>query len=155
MPATRFDLVSEWRLDAPLERVWAELMAPDQWPNWWRSVKRVEKLADGDVLGVGAIRRFTWGTALPYSLTFDMVATRIEPMSVIEGRAQNGFDGIGRWTLWPDGKGTRVQYEWLVEVTSPWQVALAPLLRPVFAWNHHKVLGWGYEDIVARLKETT
>jgi carbon monoxide dehydrogenase subunit G len=154
MPVTRFELTSEWRLDAPLERVWAELIAPEKWPDWWRAVKKVETVSKGDANGIGAVRRFTWGTALPYTLSFNMTATRIEPMTLIEGQARGELDGIGRWTLARDGAGTRVQYDWLVDITNPWQVALAPILRPVFAWNHRVVMGWGYDALTARLKET-
>lgn len=154
MPVTRFELTSEWRFDAPLERVWAELTAPENWPDWWRAVKKVEIVSAGDANGIGAVRRFTWGTALPYTLSFNMTATRIEPMSLIEGQARGELDGTGRWTLARDGAGTHVRYDWMVDVTNPWQVALAPLLRRVFAWNHHIVMGWGYEDLSTRLKET-
>ena len=154
MAATRFDLVSEWRLDAPLERVWAELLAPNQWPSWWPAVKKVETISEGDASGIGAVRRFTWGTALPYTLSFNLTATRIEPMRLIEGEARGEIDGTGRWTLAPDGAGTQVRYDWMVDVTKSWQVALAPILRPVFAWNHHVVMGWGLEGLTARLKET-
>ena len=43
---------------------------------------------------------------------------------------------------------------WKIEITKPWQVALAPLLRPVFAWNHNMVMGWGYADLKTRLIKT-
>jgi uncharacterized protein YndB with AHSA1/START domain len=156
LAATRFDLASEWRLATPLERVWAELSTPDNWPQWWRAVRRVVLLAEGDPrTGVGARRRFTWGTALPYTLSLEMTATRIEPMSLLEGRAAGELDGVGRWTLRPDGAGTVVRYDWMVEITRPWQVALAPVLRPVFAWNHRVVMAWGDEDLRTRLLKTT
>jgi hypothetical protein len=155
VPATRFDLVSDWHLDAPVDRVWDELMAPGRWPDWWRAVKKVETISDGDANGIGAVRRFTWGTALPYTLSFNMTATRIEPMTLIEGRAQGELDGVGRWTISPEGGGTHARYDWIVEITNPWQVALAPILRPVFAWNHHIVMGWGLEGLTSRLKETS
>lgn len=154
MPATRFDLVTEWRLAAPLQRVWDELTSPDKWPQWWKAVKRVETIRDGDANGIGAVRRFTWATALPYTLSFNMTATRIEPMRLIEGRAQGELDGTGRWTLSSEGTATIVRYDWMVDITNPWQVALAPVLRPVFAWNHHVVMGWGLEGLSARLKQT-
>jgi uncharacterized protein YndB with AHSA1/START domain len=153
MAATRFDLVSEWRLASPLERVWHELTRPQDWPSWWRAVRSVQSIKDGDANGVGAVRRFTWGTALPYTLSFEMTATRVEPMSIIEGRARGELDGTGRWTLRPEGTGTYVRYDWMIDVTVPWQVTLAPILRPLFAWNHSVVLGWGYIDLKARLGE--
>ena len=154
MAVTRFELVSEWRFDTPIERLWAELMAPEAWPQWWRAVKKVEAISPGDRTGVGAVRRFTWGTALPYTLSFNMTATRIEPMHIIEGQARGELDGTGRWTLTSDGDGSHVRYDWTVDITKPWQVALAPVLRPVFAWNHNVVMGWGYEDMKTRLIKT-
>ena len=30
---------------------------------------------------------------------------------------------------------------------------MAPVLRPVFAWNHHKVMQWGYEGLKRKLGE--
>ena len=154
MAVTRFDLVTEWHLDTPIERIWAELITPEHWPEWWRAVKKVEIVREGDRDGIGAVRRFTWATALPYTLSFDMTATRIEPMSLIEGQARGELEGIGRWTLRPEGDGTYVRYDWMVDITKPWQVALAPLLRPVFAWNHQVVLGWGFDDLKTRLMKT-
>lgn len=154
MAATRFELVSEWHFDTPVERIWAELTRPDDWPAWWRAVRRVETIRDGDRNGVGAVRRFTWGTALPYTLSFEMTATRVEPMTLIEGEARGELDGVGRWTLAAANGSTRVRYDWNIDITRPWQVSLAPLLRPVYAWNHNVVMGWGYEDLKTRLMKT-
>jgi len=151
MAPQQFNLVTEWRFSATVDRVWAELMRPDDWPQWWKAVKRVQTLAEGDADGVGAVRRLTWGSALPYELTFDMRSTRIEPMTVIEGRASGELDGTGRWTIRPDGQGTHVRYDWQIEVTKPWMRALAPVLRPAFAWNHNVVMGWGYDGLSRRL----
>jgi uncharacterized protein YndB with AHSA1/START domain len=152
MASTQFNLVTDWALDAPLEPVWQALKAPEEWPAWWRAVAKVERLADGDQNGVGAIRRMTWRTALPYTLSFDMRTTRVVPMTLIEGRAEGELSGLGRWTLAPDGaRRTKVRYQWIVEVTQPWMRLIAPLARPIFAWNHGKVMGWGYEGLKAKL----
>jgi len=151
MGVTEFHLITDWTFDAPVEPVWQALMAPEEWPSWWRAVEKVERLADGDDNGVGALRRITWRTALPYTLSFSMRVTRVEPMTLIEGRAEGELAGLGRWTLRPEGARTHVRYDWMVEVTKPWMRALAPLLRPVFAWNHGKVMGWGYEGLKRKL----
>ena len=101
--------------------------------------------------GVGAIRRMTWRTALPYTLTFNMRTTRLEPMTTIEGRAEGELDGMGRWTLSGDNAHTNVRYDWIEEVNKPWQRTLAPVMRPVFTWNHNKVMGWGFEGLTQNL----
>jgi uncharacterized protein YndB with AHSA1/START domain len=151
LAATEFALVSEWRLAAPIDRVWTEIATPEQWPEWWRAVKRVEMVKAGDASGIGAVRRFTWATALPYTISFDLEVTRIEPPHMLEGEARGELRGTGLWTLTPEGGGTHVRYDWRVELQLPWQRALAPLLRPLFAWNHNVVLGWGEQDIRRRL----
>jgi uncharacterized protein YndB with AHSA1/START domain len=151
MAADRFELVTHWHVAAPPVKVWAELNTPEAWPRWWRAVKRVETLSGGDANGVGTSRRFTWTSALPYELTFDMTITRIEPVHIVEGQARGELNGLGRWTITPEGEGTHVRYDWQVELGKPWQRALAPVLRPAFAWNHSVVMGWGYQGLCRRL----
>jgi len=150
MAAAQFHLVTDWSFEAPVEPVWQALMAPEEWPAWWRAVAKVERLAAGDANGVGAVCRITWRTALPYTLAFAMRVTKVEPMTLIEGRAEGELAGLGRWTLRPDGARTHVRYDWIVEVTKPWMRLGAQLLLPVFAWNHGKVMGWGYEGLTRK-----
>jgi len=152
MAQHQFHLMTEWLFDAPVEAVWSEIERPEQWPSWWKAVKQVEVLNAGDGDGIGAIRRLTWTTALPYDLSFNMKVTQVERFRLLEGRASGELDGTGRWTLTNESGRTRVRYDWIVEVTKPWMRILAPLLRPVFAWNHGIVMGWGYEGLRERLK---
>jgi hypothetical protein len=101
--------------------------------------------------GVGAYRRFTWRTAPPYRVSFNMRTLRVEKPALIEGRADGELAGTGRWTLTPAGAGTQVHYDWIVDVTKPWMRLLAPLARPVFARNHDVVMGWGRQGLARRL----
>lgn len=145
--ASNFHLVTEWRLDAPIDRVWALLTAVEDWPGWWKAVKQVELVQAGDANGIGAVRRMTWRTALPYALSFDMRTMRMEPEALIEGEASGELEGLGCWTLRVEGATTCVRYDWIVAVGKPWMRVLAPVLRPVFAWNHGIVMGWGLAGI--------
>jgi hypothetical protein len=151
MVACSFNLITQWQLQARVERVWALLTAVEDWPSWWRAVQRVELLEKGDERGVGALRLMTWKTALPYSLTFSMRTTRIAQMHCIEGSASGELEGRGIWTLHTDAGGTQARYDWTADVTRPWMRLTAPLLQPLFAWNHGVVMGWGEQDIRRRL----
>ncbi len=153
MATTHFSLISDWHFEAPLERVWALIEASEAWPEWWRAVKRVELVRDGAADGVGAVRRLTWATALPYTLAFDVETVRVVRHSEIEGRAFGELDGTGLWNFYTEPHGIHVRYTWRVEVTKPWMRRLAPLLRPMFAWNHNKVMAWGLEGARRRLGE--
>ena len=152
MNGRQFQLVSEWQLEAPLDQVWQALCAVDRWPGWWRAVRRVEPLAAGDHTGIGAVNRFTWGTALPYDLVVVMTVTDMQPMRRIEGQATGELQGRGVWTLDQAEGLTIARYDWRVDVTKSWMRHLAPLLAPVFAWNHNQVMRLGEEGLRRNLK---
>ncbi len=147
----QFSLVTHWHLDAPIERVWEALVVPQQWPRWWRYVIAVAELEKGDADGVGALRRYTWSSRLPYRLSFAMRTTVVERPSRMEGIASGDLDGSGRWRLEAIGNTTRVRYEWTVAVGKAWMRLLAPLLAPVFAWNHDQVMREGGRGLAQHL----
>jgi hypothetical protein len=146
-----YEFVTLWRFKAPQEKVWDLIFQSENWPRWWRGVEQVEKLKDGDVNRVGAIHRYTWKSKLPYRLIFEMESTRVEPISIIEGRAIGELQGIGRWQLSNHGEITTVRYDWKVKTTKPWMNLIAPMARPFFSWNHNVVMGWGGEGLAKRL----
>lgn len=161
MTSPHFHVITDWSLNAPRDKVWPVLFAAEQWPSWWRALKHVELVADGDESGVGAVRRMTWSTlplpsrrldrALPLSLTLDMHTTRVEPMSRIEGEANGALSGHARWDIWPDGQRTRVRYDWIAEVMEPRLRALAPLMRRAFIWQHNRIMASGFKGLVTAL----
>jgi Polyketide cyclase / dehydrase and lipid transport len=139
----RYELVSHWHLAAPIDRVWDAIFEVSVWPRWWKYVLAVDELAKGLPSGVGAVRRFRWGSALPYQLSFTMRSTIVERPNLLEGEASGELMGLGRWMLTADGNTTHVRYDWQVETGRQWMSALAPVLAPVFRWNHGKVMAAG------------
>ena len=148
----RYEFVTLWNFKAPQEEVWKLIFHSGHWPEWWPGVEKVEKIKDGDGNHVGAIHRYTWKSKLPYRLIFEIQTTRVEPPSLIEGRAIGELQGKGRWQLSSDGQTTTVRYDWNVETTKPWMNFLAHIARPVFKWNHDVVMGWGAEGLVRKLQ---
>ncbi|HEY6230789.1 MAG TPA: SRPBCC family protein [Pyrinomonadaceae bacterium] len=146
-----YKFVTIWRFAAPQEQVWDLIFNSEQWPAWWRGVQRVETLRDGDANHVGARHRYTWKSKLPYRLIFEMETTRVEPPTLIEGRAIGELQGTGRWQLSNDGAITTVRYDWQVETTKAWMNLFAPIARPFFSWNHNVIMGWGGEGLARRL----
>lgn len=146
-----YSFVTIWKFNAPLESVWKEINEPLAWPTWWKGVEAVTNIKEGDALGVGGIKRFTWKSKLPYELTFDSRVTIVEPMTRIEGIAFGELDGKGIWTFTYENEITTVQYNWTVKTTKWWMNILAPIAKPAFSWNHDVVMGWGGECLAKRL----
>jgi len=147
----KYEFVTIWRFKSPLAPVWEMIYNSDRWPTWWKGVERVECLKEGDENSIGSIHRYTWKSKLPYRLTFDMELTRVEQMSIIEGKALGELSGKGLWQLSSEGEVTTVRYDWQVETTKAWMNLLTPVARPFFKWNHDVVMRWGAEGLARKL----
>jgi uncharacterized protein YndB with AHSA1/START domain len=148
-----YRFVTEWRLVAPIERVFAVIEDSTAWPEWWPSVRAVERLQGGDEGGIGVVDRMTFVGQLPYRLAFDMRVTRRVPPTVLVGSATGELEGVGEWTLRSDGEWTVVRYVWTIRTTRAWMNVLAPLpfVTELFSLNHHAVMRSGLRGIRRRL----
>src|SRR5688500_17848463 len=93
----RYHFVTNFTVTADRERVWDTLEDPTDWPNWWRWLKRVDLLSEGGQDKVGARYRYTFGTALPYTLAFEVHVTRVERLTSLEAEASGELTGSGLW----------------------------------------------------------
>lgn len=147
----QYSFTTEWQFEAPVEAVWEVIYAMDQWPEWWKYVKKVEYIKTGVDGDVGSIRRIKWGTALPYSLTFDSELLAVDPYKRMEGRVFGELEGRGLWTFTSRDHMTYVRYDWKVNTTKKWMNLLAPIARPLFNWNHDLVMKAGYEGLKKKI----
>jgi uncharacterized protein YndB with AHSA1/START domain len=147
-----YSFLTTWLLDSPREPVWEALHDQAAWPSWWRGVEVAEELSRGaDGADVGTLSRMVWRSLLPYRVEFEILTTRVEPPTLLEGKASGDLAGVGRWRLYEQDGVTAVLYEWDVRTTKPWMNRIAPLLRGAFEWNHDWVMARGGEGIAALL----
>ena len=142
-----YRFLTTWLLGAERERVWDAIYDSEAWPAWWRGVERVSVAVPGEESGVGRVGRYAWQSKLPYDLSFEMRTTRVERPRLLEGEASGELAGTGRWRLFEQDGVTAVLYEWNVRTTKRWMNLLAPIARPLFAWNHNWVMANGAEGI--------
>ena len=146
-----YSLVTRWHFDAPVSQVWDALVAVEHWARWWCFVQSVVELEEGDADGIGALRRYVWSSRLPYRLSFEMRTTAIEHHALMEAVATGELNGVGRWRLSTIGTTTRVRYEWTVTTAKRWMNLFAPILAPVFRWNHDQVMAEGGRGLARHL----
>jgi Polyketide cyclase / dehydrase and lipid transport len=150
-PANRYALVTQWHLAAAIDRVWDAIYAVESWPLWWKYVLAVEELEKGESSGVGAVRRYKWSSRLPYQLSFNMRSTVVQRPHLLEGEAAGELIGIGRWNLSSEALTTRVRYDWEVVTSRAWMNTLAPIMAPIFRWNHGQVMAEGARGLARYL----
>ena len=149
-----YRFLTTWVVDAPIERVCDAIYAIDRWPEWWRGVERVRELFHGEGNGEGTIYEHTWRSKIPYAVEFTVTVVHVEEPNLIHARAEGGLEGTGTFRLFAAPLGTAVTDDWAVRTTKAWMNAIAPLARPVFAWNHHAVMKNGGAGLAALLDTT-
>jgi hypothetical protein len=146
-----FEFVTFWRIRAPLETVWQMVYDYERWPTWWRGVEQVNIVQRGGRDGVGTVMNQVWKSALPYRLRFQTRLSRVEPLRMFEVTSQGALDGTGLMQFSKEGDVTVVQFDWRVDTTESWMNLLAPVLRPLFRWNHGTIMNWGGECLSRKL----
>jgi uncharacterized protein YndB with AHSA1/START domain len=139
-----------WLIEAERERIWEAIWDSARWPQWWPGVVVAVETAPGDERGIGRRGRYEWRSRIPYPVRFEVVATRIERPSLLEGEASGELAGIGRWRLFEEATVTAVLYEWNVRTTRLWMNLLGPPAAPAFRWNHDQIMAAGARGL-ARL----
>ena len=147
-----YHLLTIWRIEAPLEKVYAAIEDTLRWPDWWPSVRKVEQTEDGEADGIANVRRYAWQGKLPYRVVFDVRATRIEKLVAIEGTAEGDLAGVGRWKFSRQGKLSVVHYEWHVRSKRWWMNLVAPVARSIFIRNHAQIMEQGGKALARLLK---
>lgn len=142
-----FDLVSHWRLDAPVSRVWRAITETEHWPRWWPGVVDVRQVRSGDGTGVGVIRRITFRTGLGYRLHLELEVTEVITEERLRAKAAGTLAGEGIWLMKQApaelGNHTDVTFVWRVTLPPGILAWTAPLLAPLFRWNHKRVMRAG------------
>ncbi|MBD0837858.1 MULTISPECIES: SRPBCC family protein [unclassified Streptomyces] len=135
-----------WTLPAPPAVVYDVLEHAEDYPRWWPQVREVHRL--DDTSGLVRIRAL-----LPYELTFTAREVRRDAAAgVLEIAMTGDLEGWARWTLTPDGTGTRVRYDQVVDVHKPLLRRLAVPGRPVFRANHRLMMRAGRRGLAAHLE---
>jgi hypothetical protein len=113
----------------------------------------VQTLRDGGPEGVGTLRRIDWSTRLPYHLAIEVEGVESVRHQRLRGRSRGQLEGEGLWLLRAEEGFTDVTYVWRVTLTRRWMRWLAPVLAPVFRWNHAGAMRAGEAGLRRHLEQ--
>jgi hypothetical protein len=147
-----FHIPTTWRVQGTAAQVYEILSKPREFPRWWPEVYlAVREVRSGDAGGLGRVVALSTKGWLPYRLEWEaemIAASKPNRMSI---RARGDLEGRGEWRLEQHGDWVAISYDWTVLATKPWMIALAPLLTPVFVWNHKWAMRRGLEGLQREL----
>ncbi len=144
MVSNDYHFITHWRVKASLDEVTAIISDAESLPCWWPSVYlAVRQLEPGDAHGIGRrIALYTKGW-LPYTLRWEFVVTESRLPHGLRLEAQGDFVGRGIWSFTADGEWVDITYDWQIQAEKPLLKRLSPLLKPIFAANHHWAMRQG------------
>lgn len=120
-----------WHLDAEPAAVRDLVVDLEHYPEWWPQIRAVASLGPDDAWVVCR-------SALPYALDLWLHAVSRD-LPTLEVAVRGDLAGSVRFHLAPSYGGTRLVLEQEVSV-SGWLGRLTPLVRPVLAWNHDRMM---------------
>lgn len=129
-------------VDCRISDVWETLGDVKSWQSWWSWSRSIQVLREADDdNGEGAVYRNVVGTPFRYRLNYVAEVTNVTPRRRIDLLSTGDVEGQGRFLLMPSTKtGSVLHFHWLVSTTKWWMNAVAPLARPIFAWNHDRLM---------------
>ena len=146
-----YSFITRWQIEAPIEDVWNSIYESADWPQWWKGVEQVEIIQENDATGINGIRKYTWKSVLPYTLSFQMKLVEKIDRKLLRGIAFGELEGEGTWHFKEENGITKVQYHWNVKTNKAWMNHFAFILKPIFKFNHNIVMRWGSEGLAKKL----
>lgn len=146
----KYQFTESWLLEASRHEVW-NLIKDFEQLRCWQGVS-FQRLQEGTSKnGIGDKYRMNMRTKLWYTISLDFVVTEKQEETLICLEAYGDLSGQGVFRLQESGAYTRLHYDWQVHTNKPWMQRWEPLLRPLFIWNHNRVMGEAVRGISNQL----
>ena len=142
---------SNWELKAPVNEVFNVIKNSKQWPDWWKSITKVEEKESGGNDSLGNVRNYTIKSPIGYKLRFDLLLTDIILDSLIGGDASGDLIGRGSWLFTEKNNICYITCLWDVKTTKGWMNTFRFILAPILKWNHKLVMKKGAKGLAKKM----
>ena len=153
MARNEYHFITHWRVQATVEEVFDVLDDAPDLVRWWPSVYlEVKEVARGDeATAVGRVISLYTKGWLPYTLRWQFRVIESRYPYGFSLQAWGDFDGRGIWSFEQDGEWVDITYDWQIRADKPLLRYLSPVLKPIFAANHHWAMAKGEESLKLEL----
>jgi len=150
----RYHFVTKWFFQAPIERVWEEIVDVPSWPSWWACWEKATFHGSAPPLKLGSVIDHEVRGHLPYCVRFRAVVTLFQHPHRLEIASSGDLVGTGSLILAPQEQGTAVTYSWDVDISNPLLnlFGTLPFVRTLLEKNHDYVMDQGYRGLKGRIE---
>ena len=124
----------------PVERLWAAVSAPSQFPRWWSWLRDADLPASVEP---GACARFTVQPPLPYSLRFAVTVDEVVPCTSVDVTVDGDVSGPAALEVRRVPGGSEARLVWSLTIRRPLLVGLERVARPAMVGGHDLVVALG------------
>ena len=152
MSANDYHFVTNWRVKAKIEEVYAILSDTPEYPRWCPVIYlSVKEIHPGGADSIGRVMELHTKGRLPYTIHWFSRLTDTNRPYGFSIEATGDFQGRGVWILARDGKHVKITYDWRIRAEKPPLKYLSFLLKPAFAANHRWAMARGEEGLRSEL----
>jgi len=89
-----YRFVTDWTLNAPIERVWEKILDVEAYPSLWPGVRRATIRGPESKVQLGSVVDYALKGHLPVLLRFSTEVTAFEPPTLVEFKVMTIARGI-------------------------------------------------------------
>lgn len=134
---------NSWKIHAPVELIWNELINYKKWPAWCEGLESIEPLDQYTNLREGNQIKSMWKGIFPYTITFNAEIRDFILYSFLSFNVTGDLSGKGTCHFLSCQDVTHIHFTWDVSTTKLWMRMSSPLIRPLFIENHNRIMDQG------------
>lgn len=154
MRPVQYEFVSHWLIDTDIVTAEQTITDLHHWSDWWEGLEALE-VTGAAPDNVGTEMTCIWRSDSGYRLkllvrvTEHIIGKRMTFTSSgdLSGSGDCRFESVS-------DEQTAITITWNVATTKSWMNMLAPLLRPTFVKNHHRLMKKGERGLNRYIKTT-
>ncbi len=135
---------NSWKIHAPVELIWNELINFKKWPAWCEGLESIEPLGQFTDLHEGNQIKSMWKGTFPYTLTFNAEIKDFTRYSFLSFSVTGDLYGKGSCHFLSCQDFTDIHFTWNVSTTKLWMKMSSPLIRSLFIDNHNRIMDQGF-----------
>lgn len=131
-----YRFVDHWRINAPIDEVYAHVAEPRTYSRWWPSYDGVRVLKDVPFPHIGGQVEMIVRSPFRYHLRLEVETAEADPPCYLKTVSRGQLAGTGIWEFAQEGETTTATWTWIVRSDHPMLNRFEWIAKPLFTLSH-------------------